>query len=90
MTTTEEVLRHLEALDYPATRDEIVQEAEREGAPPEVIKALRGMPPVEYRNKDEVARSAKTDIAEETPAEKGAKARDKKHQRVAEYLRDTT
>ncbi|GIJ50396.1 hypothetical protein Val02_72820 [Virgisporangium aliadipatigenens] len=90
MTTVDEVLRYLDGLDYPATRDEIVQEAEREGAPNEVLKALRGMPPVDYRNKDEVVRSAKTDIAQETPAEKAAKARDKKHQRVAEYLRDTT
>jgi hypothetical protein len=48
------------------------------------------MPPVEYRNKDEVLRSAKTEIAEETPAEKAAKARDHKHQRVAEYLREPT
>jgi hypothetical protein len=30
----------------------------------------------------------KTEIAEETPAEKAAKARDRKHQRVAEYLRN--
>jgi hypothetical protein len=53
-----------------------------------VLRALRAMPPVDYANKDEVARSAATDIAPElTPAEKAMKARDRKHQRVAEHLR---
>ncbi|MEV4135582.1 hypothetical protein AB0J72_25820 [Dactylosporangium sp. NPDC049742] len=52
-----------------------------------VVAAIRGMPPVVYRNKEEVGRSVKTPIAEETAAEKGAKARDRKHQAVAEYLR---
>jgi hypothetical protein len=47
------------------------------------------MPPVDYRNKEEVLRSAKTRIAEETPEEKAVKARDRRHQRVAEYLRET-
>ena len=90
MVTNDEVRRCLKTMDFPATRDDIVREAERLGAPEEVLKALRGMPPVEYRNKDEVLRSAKTEIAEETPAEKAAKARDHKHQRVAEYLREPT
>ncbi|MGI5241827.1 DUF2795 domain-containing protein [Dactylosporangium sp. CA-139066] len=87
MTTTQEVLQYLNAVDYPADREALLQEAEREGAPPDVLKAIRGMPPVVYRNKEEVGRSVKTPIAEETPAEKGAKARDRKHQNVAEYLR---
>lgn len=87
MATTQEVLRYLNAADYPADRDALLREAEREGAPPDVLAAIRGMPPVVYRNKEEVGRSVKTPIAEETPAEKAAKARDRKHQHVAEYLR---
>jgi hypothetical protein len=83
MVTTAEVLGFLEATDFPATRDEIVQEAGREGAPPEVLKALRGMPPVDYRNRDEVARSAKTDLIDLTDAERAARARDHKHERIA-------
>ena len=87
MVTNDEVRPYLETVDFPATRDAIVREAERLGAPEPVLTALRGMPPVDYHNKEEVLRSAKTRIAVETPAEKGARARDHKHQRVAEYLR---
>jgi hypothetical protein len=88
MVTNEDVLPYLETVDFPAAKDDIVRVAEQLGAPEPVLKALRGMPPVDYHNKAEVLRSAKTRIAEETPAEKAAKARDRKHQRVAEYLRD--
>jgi hypothetical protein len=89
MVTSEEIRPYLKTVDFPATRDEIVHEAQRLSAPEPVLKALRGMPPVDYHNKEEVLRSAKTKIGVETPAEKGAKARDHRHQHVAEYLRDT-
>ena len=88
MATTAEVLRYLNAVDFPADKADIVREAQRQGAPEDVLKALRAMPPVEYRSKDEVAQSAATDVAPElTPAEKAAKARDRQHQRIAEHLR---
>lgn len=88
MVTQADVLRYLNSLDFPASRDDIVNEAEREGASPEVVRALRAMPPVDYANKYEVARSAGTDLApEETSAEKAVKARDRRHERVAENLR---
>jgi hypothetical protein len=88
MATTAEVLRYLDAVDFPAGKDDIVREAQREGAPEDVLKALRAIPPVEYRSKNEVARSAAADVAPElTPAEKAAKARDRRHQRIAEHLR---
>jgi hypothetical protein len=88
MVTNEEVRLYLDSVDFPATRDDIVREAEQSDAPEPVLKALRGMPPVDYRNREEVLRSAKTQIAEETPQEKAIKARDRRHQRVAEYLRE--
>lgn len=87
MVSSDEVLKYLQALDYPATKEEILAEAEREGAPEEVLKAIRGMPPVVYENKIEVFRSAKTDIAELSPAEKAERARDKTHERIAEHER---
>jgi hypothetical protein len=87
MVTSDEVLPYLNTVDFPAMKEDIIREAEQLGAPEGVLKALRGMPPVDYHNKEEVLRSAKTQIAEETPAEKAVKARDRKHQRVAEYLR---
>ena len=61
MTSIHDVLAHLADATYPATKDELVATAERAGAPEDVVKALRAMPPVDYRNKDEVARSARTD-----------------------------
>jgi hypothetical protein len=88
MVTNADVLRFLESMDFPADKEAIVRAAEREGAPPKVLRALRALPPVDYQNRNEVVRSAGTDIAPETsPAEQAARARDKKHQRVARHLR---
>jgi len=88
MVTQADVLRYLNRMDFPASRDDIVNEAEREGASEDVLRALRAMPPVDYANKMEVARSAGTDLApEETSAEKAAKARDRRSPLVAEHLR---
>jgi hypothetical protein len=82
-----EIVKYLGAVDFPATRDEIVQEAARQGAPEEVLKALRRMPPVDYRSRAEVLRSAA--VKEEvSPAEHAARARDRTHQRIAEPLRE--
>lgn len=90
MVTGGEVLRYLESMDFPADKQDIVRAAEKEGAPPEVLRALRALPPVDYANRAEVARSAGTDAApDESPAEQAVKARDRRHQRVAEYLRRT-
>lgn len=88
MVTNDEVLRYLERMDFPASKEDIVHEAEQEGAPGDVLRALRAMPPLDYGNRSEVARSAGTDLApEKTPPEKAVKARDRRHQRVAEHLR---
>jgi hypothetical protein len=87
MVSSDEVLKYLEAMDYPATKEEIVAEAEREGAPEEVLKALRGMPPAVYENKMEVYRSAKTDIADLPPDRRAEVKRDREHQRIAEHER---
>lgn len=88
MVTNEQVMQYLSAMDYPANKDEILQEAEREGAPNEVLKALRALPPVAYDNTNEVVRSARTNLSPEVgTADRAAKARDKRHQRVARDLR---
>lgn len=88
MVTSDDVIRYLDLVDFPASRDEIVEKAREAEAPPEVLKALRGMPDEVYRNRLEVARSAKTKPAELSPAEHAARARDKKHQHIAEPLRE--
>ena len=36
-----ELQKHLKGVDYPANRDELVQTAESNGAPQDVIEALR-------------------------------------------------
>ncbi|MFB9236510.1 DUF2795 domain-containing protein [Plantactinospora siamensis] len=87
MVSNEQVIDYLSAMDYPAAKEDILREAERAGAPPEVLRALRALPPVDYANTNQVVRSARTDTAPEVgPAERAAKARDR-HQRVARDLR---
>ncbi|MEV0806878.1 DUF2795 domain-containing protein [Micromonospora sp. NPDC050200] len=87
MASYTDVLQYLSSLDYPAEKDDVVREAEREGAPPEVLKALRALPPVDYANGSEVARSAGIDAAPElSPAQRAAQARDR-HPRVSQHLR---
>ncbi|WDZ82480.1 DUF2795 domain-containing protein [Micromonospora cathayae] len=87
MVSDTDVLRYLSSLDYPAGRDDVLRQAEREGAPPEVLRALRALPPVDYANGREVARSARIDAAPEVdPAQRAAQAREP-HTRVAQHLR---
>ncbi|MFJ6198886.1 DUF2795 domain-containing protein [Micromonospora sp. NPDC092111] len=88
MASYTDVLQYLSSLDYPAEKDAVVREAEREGAPPDVLRALRALPPVDYANGTEVARSAGIDAAPEVgPAQRATQARDKRHQRVSQHLR---
>ncbi|MFF5173411.1 DUF2795 domain-containing protein [Micromonospora sp. NPDC000089] len=87
MASYTDVLRYLSSLDFPAGKDDVVREAEREGAPPDVLKALRALPPVDYANGNQVARSAGIDAAPElSPAHRAAQARDR-HPRVSQHLR---
>lgn len=87
MVSDTDVLRYLSSLDYPAGKDDVLRQAEREGAPPEVLRALRALPPVDYANGREVARSARIDAAPEVgPAQRAAQAREP-HDRVAQHLR---
>ena len=53
-----DVVDYLVDVDFPASKDALVDEAARQGAPEPVLKALRAMPPVEYGSKAEVERSA--------------------------------
>jgi len=65
-------------VDFPAGKDDLLSAAEAAGASGEVLKALRGIPPEEYANRDEVARSVRVDPASDlgyTPAQKAEQAR---------------
>jgi len=90
MASYDDVLGHLETMDFPAGKDRIIAEAAASGAPPAVIRALRALPPVEYANRQEVARSAAIDAAPEAdPAERAARASVRDHQRIAQHLRQS-
>jgi hypothetical protein len=45
-----EVQKHLGGVDYPATKEELVQTASENGAPPEIVNALESMDPEEFPN----------------------------------------
>ena len=77
-TTVHEVLEALVQVDFPAGKDDLLAAAQAAGASEEVLKALRGIPPEEYGNRDEVARSVRVDPASDlgySPAQRAEQAR---------------
>ena len=56
-TTRESLCAALIDADYPATKEDLLATAERNGADEQTIRALRSIPPVEYRNFMEVLAS---------------------------------
>jgi hypothetical protein len=86
--------RALRDVDFPAGKQELLQAAEANGAPDEVIAALRAIPPDEYANRDEVARSIPEDPAAElglSPAQRAEQARERRRhggQHLSQYLRE--
>lgn len=88
MATDTDVLRYLTTVDFPAGKAAILRAAEEAGAPYDVLRALRALPPVEYANTAEVARSAGTEPTPQlSAADRSSRARDRRHQRVAQHLR---
>ncbi|OMQ16088.1 hypothetical protein A7K94_0204925 [Modestobacter sp. VKM Ac-2676] len=59
--TQDEVLRHLGDVDYPAGKDDLVAAAQQKGATEDVLRAIRAIPPVDYRNEGEVVSSLRVD-----------------------------
>jgi hypothetical protein len=58
VVSAQDVLAHLGEVDYPADKDALLAAAERHGAPDEVLRALRTVPPgIDYAHADEVVRS---------------------------------
>jgi hypothetical protein len=49
-----EIQKYLHGITYPATKDELVEAAETEGAPPEIMNMIRGMPDEEYGGPQDV------------------------------------
>ena len=86
MATRDDVYAHLDDVDFPADKDTIVEVAERAGAPEDVVRALRAMPPVEYASRGEVLQSARTEQPQDA-TRAAAQARDP-HTQIAQGDRD--
>ena len=85
------IKRALENLDFPASKDQILAAATDAGADDETLRALRALPPADYRNLAEVIRSAALDPAwldGQTPSEKALRARQHDKYGVAEHMRE--
>jgi hypothetical protein len=88
--TAHEVLQALDALDYPASKEDVVRHAESTGAPENVLRAVRALPLADYASKDEIVRSLDLDPAPDRSAGERAEAgRDRDKPLVAEHSRDT-
>ena len=93
-TTSDEVVKYLGGAHFPAAKAELLRAAADAGAPPEVLKALRAIPPEEYANRGQVARSVPTDPAADlrpSPAQRAEQARVQRHRGphpVSQYERE--
>lgn len=86
------VAEALNDLDFPATRQEIVDHALDKRADHQALRLLRGLPVETYRNISEVRSSVPLDPGADdgrTPAERADQARSGHSHRIAEHLRRT-
>ena len=52
-----EVQKHLKGMDYPASKDDLVEHARGQGAPEEVLNILEGLPDQNYTSPAEVTQA---------------------------------
>jgi hypothetical protein len=92
MTTDRSTLEAtLAAMDFPASKDDLVQYAANTGADEDTLRALRSIPPVDYGNLAEVVRSvpySREAEGEQSDPEKARRARRGK-ERVVEHEVET-
>lgn len=60
-----EVTGHLKGITFPATRDDLVEQARENGAEGEILAAVEGLPEGEYGSIAEVMKGFGKEIAEE-------------------------
>jgi hypothetical protein len=86
-------LHHL-PIDYPVSKADLLRAAQDAGAPEEIVRALRAIPPEGYANRNEVMRSVPTDSAQELhpdAAQRAEQAREQRHhgqQHLSQYERE--
>ncbi len=80
-------------VDYPAGKEDLLTAAQRHGADEDSMRALRALPPVDYRNADEVLRSIDVDPEDRsgttTTSDKGRRRREHDHPGLAEHMKET-
>jgi hypothetical protein len=57
LATGAEIVGRLQGLKFPATKDQIIEHAERDDAPPALIHALSRLPDKRFQNMEEVTRA---------------------------------
>lgn len=90
-TSAREVVDALKDVDFPAGKDELVDAAREAGASQDAVAALRGIPPENYANREEVARSVRVDPASDlgaSPAQRARQARAGGKPGQSQHLRD--
>ncbi|WP_049568286.1 DUF2795 domain-containing protein [Streptomyces sp. SBT349] len=90
-TDVNEILRVVADADYPAGKDELIRQAKRAGASKGAVAALRGIPPEEYGNRAEVARSVRLPATAGeglTPAQRAEQAREGGRPGQSQWMRD--
>jgi hypothetical protein len=56
MVTARAVHEVLNDLDYPATKEQVVEHAERRSADDEVLRALRALPLGDYESREDITK----------------------------------
>ena len=90
-TSAREVVDAVKDVRFPASKDELIDAARRSGASQEVVAALRGIPPEDYANRDEVARSVGVDPDSDlglSPAQRAEQARSGGRPGQSQHLRE--
>ncbi|WP_406729215.1 DUF2795 domain-containing protein [Streptomyces sp. GD-15H] len=89
--TLDNVLGALRNVDFPADKTELLEAARSAGASGEVMAALRGIPPETYTNREDIARSVRTDPDTDlghSPAQRGEQARQGGKPGLSQHLRE--
>ena len=78
-TDRQSVKTALSTADFPASKDALVEHAQRHSADDAVLGELRAMPPVEYANVAEVIQSVTLDKGTEEGQSDSDKAQEQRH-----------
>ncbi|WP_031505774.1 DUF2795 domain-containing protein [Streptomyces megasporus] len=92
-TDVREILGSLKDVDFPADKDELLRAARAKGASDEAMRALRGIPPERYDNREEVARSVRVDPdsdLDHSASQRAEQARKGGKPGLSQHLRDAS